>query len=323
MHHTGGPFEFTPDILMSSIVSEANVQLGLSNDKVFWTRSGRSGISLVLQSFHARLSEGWMLLPDYQCWDIISVFADIQTKYIPVNNKLQIEIFDLEQFLLDDNLKGILLVDYFGLSNIQPYIDCIKSLRPDILIIIDAVQAFLSIVLSENKYSGADIVITSPRKFLPIPDGGLVIANTDTSISFKANKSNIKINEQIALYIAAGVLRNLKVKNNLHETTNALTESLYLEFFDRHRKLFTNKIEPISSLSMEIIKRSDLLDIAKKKGPIKSLVVIGVSAWTEGQLEGEIDKGHWNLSEITQDILFQEKNEKKHIIATDNSFVRL
>ena len=66
-----------------------------------------------------------------------------------------------------------------------------------------------------------------------------------------------------------------------------------------------------------------LLDIAKKKGPIKSLVVIGVSAWTEGQLEGEIDKGHWNLSEITQDILFQEKNEKKHIMATDNSFVRL
>ncbi len=66
-----------------------------------------------------------------------------------------------------------------------------------------------------------------------------------------------------------------------------------------------------------------LLDIAKKKGPSKSLVVIGISAWNVGQLEGEIDKGHWNLSEITQDILFQEKNEKKHIMATKNSFVRL
>ena len=127
---------------------------------------------------------------------LLVVVDKLSMALAPVNNKLQIEIFDLEQFLLDDNLKGILLVDYFGLSNIQPYIDCIKSLRPDILIIIDAVQAFLSIVLSENKYSGADIVITSPRKFLPIPDGGLVIANTDTSISFKANKSNIKINEQ-------------------------------------------------------------------------------------------------------------------------------
>ena len=66
-----------------------------------------------------------------------------------------------------------------------------------------------------------------------------------------------------------------------------------------------------------------LIDIAKKKGPSKSLVIIGVSAWTEGQLEGEIDKGHWNLSEITQDILFQEKNEKKYIMATENSFMRL
>ena len=66
-----------------------------------------------------------------------------------------------------------------------------------------------------------------------------------------------------------------------------------------------------------------LIDIAKKKGPSKSLVIIGVSAWTEGQLEGEIDKGHWNLSEITQDILFQEKNEKKHIMASENSFMRL
>jgi len=66
-----------------------------------------------------------------------------------------------------------------------------------------------------------------------------------------------------------------------------------------------------------------LIDIAKKKGPSKSLVIIGVSAWTEGQLEGEIDKGHWNLSEITQDILFQEKNEKKHIMATKSSFMRL
>ena len=66
-----------------------------------------------------------------------------------------------------------------------------------------------------------------------------------------------------------------------------------------------------------------LLDIAKNKGPSQSLVIIGVSAWTEGQLEGEIDKGHWNLSEVTQDILFQENNEKKYIMATKNSFLRL
>jgi len=66
-----------------------------------------------------------------------------------------------------------------------------------------------------------------------------------------------------------------------------------------------------------------LIDIAEKKGPKNNLIILGVSAWTIGQLEGEIDKGSWNLSEITQDILFQENNRKKHIMATKNSFLRL
>jgi len=66
-----------------------------------------------------------------------------------------------------------------------------------------------------------------------------------------------------------------------------------------------------------------LADIAEKKGPKNSLIILGVSAWTVGQLEGEIDKGSWNLSEISQDILFQENNKKKHIMATETSFLRL
>jgi len=66
-----------------------------------------------------------------------------------------------------------------------------------------------------------------------------------------------------------------------------------------------------------------LLDIAKNKGPKNKLVILGVSAWNIGQLEGEIDKGHWNLSEISENILFEKNNENKHIMATKNSFVRL
>ena len=66
-----------------------------------------------------------------------------------------------------------------------------------------------------------------------------------------------------------------------------------------------------------------LLDIARKKGPKNSLVVVGVSAWNVGQLEGEIDKGHWNLSEINEDVIFEKNNENKHIMATKNSFIRL
>jgi len=66
-----------------------------------------------------------------------------------------------------------------------------------------------------------------------------------------------------------------------------------------------------------------LVDIAEKNGPIKSLIIVGISAWTIGQLDGEIEKGHWNLSEIREDIIFEKDNAIKFIKATNNSFMRL
>ena len=66
-----------------------------------------------------------------------------------------------------------------------------------------------------------------------------------------------------------------------------------------------------------------LISIADENAPTKSLVVVGISAWTVGQLDGEIDKGHWNLSEVKEELIFEENNEIKFIRATDNSFLRL
>jgi len=66
-----------------------------------------------------------------------------------------------------------------------------------------------------------------------------------------------------------------------------------------------------------------LVSIADENGPTKSLVVVGISAWTVGQLDGEIDKGHWNLSEVKEELIFEEDNEIKFIKATNDSFLRL
>jgi len=265
MNYMGGSFEFTPEILALNIIGEANEQIGIAEEELCLTRSGRSGIALVLQSWHKNLSEGWILMPDYQCWDVLTVFDDIKKKYISVNDKLKLEMSELKEFLLDKNLRGVFLIDYFGLSDLQPYIELIKSRRPDVLIIIDAVQAFLSLVLSVNRYSGADVIISSPRKFLPIPDGGLVISKNEHSFFIKKNNKNHNLNKQISYYITAGVLRNTKIKNLFDEETSNVLESLYLDLFENHRKLFDNKVEPISPLSLEIIKRSDLRAIAKKR----------------------------------------------------------
>ena len=66
-----------------------------------------------------------------------------------------------------------------------------------------------------------------------------------------------------------------------------------------------------------------LIDIAKKQGPKKSLIILGYSGWGDAQLEGEMERGHWNLSEIDKDIIFDEKNDKKWIKVIKNSFINL
>jgi len=263
MSYIGGSFEFNSGILSANEVGDANDQIGLSEDKVFWTKSGRSGFALVLKSWHKQLSSGWILMPDYQCWDVLSAFENIEKKFIPVNQELKLEISDLNFFLEDKNLRGIVLIDYFGLSNLNPYIQCIKSIRPDVLIIIDAVQAFLSIIQSVNRYTDADVVISSPRKFLPIPDGGLVIFNNKKPTLNLSKNSNT--NEQTSYYLTAGTLKDAILKNSFDDEIFLNIESLYIELFEHHRGLFNNNVELISPLSMEIIKRTNLKDITKNR----------------------------------------------------------
>ena len=66
-----------------------------------------------------------------------------------------------------------------------------------------------------------------------------------------------------------------------------------------------------------------LVEIAEKKGPKKSLIVVGLAAWNTGQLDGEIELERWTLSEIDEDLIFDMESKKKWLKAFNNSFIRL
>ncbi len=66
-----------------------------------------------------------------------------------------------------------------------------------------------------------------------------------------------------------------------------------------------------------------LFEIADNKGPKKNLVILGISSWGEGQLEGEMEREHWTLSEVNTDLIFEMNNKKKWLNAIKNSFMRL
>ena len=66
-----------------------------------------------------------------------------------------------------------------------------------------------------------------------------------------------------------------------------------------------------------------LVKIAEKKGPKKSLVVLGLAAWNVGQLDGEIELERWTLSESDINLIFDAEDKKKWQKAIKSSFIRL
>ena len=66
-----------------------------------------------------------------------------------------------------------------------------------------------------------------------------------------------------------------------------------------------------------------LFDIAENKGPEKSLVIFGYSGWGGGQLEGEMERDHWILSEIDLDIAFDRESNTKWNKAYKSSFIKI
>ena len=66
-----------------------------------------------------------------------------------------------------------------------------------------------------------------------------------------------------------------------------------------------------------------LFDIAKNNGPKKSLVILGYSGWGSGQLEGEMERDHWILSDIDLNITFDQESNTKWNKAYKNSFIKI
>ena len=140
----------------------------------------------------------------------------------------------------------------------------------------------------------------------------------------------IVINKPIGIFTLGSLLKNLNDQNIEEKKIYNVKLPIYWggpldnnKIFIIHSKDYkNNNTKNYKNVSITSDYKA-LLDIAQKKGPKNSLVIVGLSAWTVGQLDGEIDKGHWNLSEVSEDILFEKNNEIKHQMATKNSFVRL
>ena len=97
------------------------------------------------------------------------------------------------------------------------------------------------------------------------------------------------------------------------------TKEIFILHSSEYTSETTKKYEQIS-ISQDY---GILFDIAKNKGPKKSLIIFGYSGWGSGQLEGEMERDHWILSDINLDIMFEEESKEKWEKALKNSFIKI
>ncbi len=181
MKKIGGEFEINPRLLKIQDVTL------LENE--FLVGSGREAFFDILYFLKNKFNIKNLLLPDYLCESIYLTAKklEIQIIYFHINDNLAIDKY---KFPYSSN-NAILVINYFGLCDVNIDIDWLKENFNDCFVILDNVQAFYEM----DKPTNADFSFTSLRKTFPVPDGGWIKINNYFDISsylIKKNKNNIE-----------------------------------------------------------------------------------------------------------------------------------
>jgi dTDP-4-amino-4,6-dideoxygalactose transaminase len=126
--------------------------------------NARSGIRVLIEEL--KPARVWM--PSYLCGAMLDGARSAPVRFYPVRRNLSAA--DLDDVGERDL---VVIIDYFGFRTPTSLIDYAKSCGAWVLE--DACQALLTAGVGR----GADFVLFSPRKFLGVPDGGILTSHMD------------------------------------------------------------------------------------------------------------------------------------------------
>ena len=137
--------------------------------------SGRTALAILAEE-----APGTWLLPAYLCESVLQPLrqAGIRFDFYQVGADLRPRLDELERSVEAQSPAAVLVVDYFGYPPSPEDAARLRALREACLVVEDCVQG--SLVELPDAAGGAigDAVFTSFRKYLPVPDGGLLTGAT-------------------------------------------------------------------------------------------------------------------------------------------------
>lgn len=228
--------------------------------------SGRAALYHILMSNKLTTFKVW--LPDWLCESMIDAVSKTGINYgfyrLGSDLRMDVDEFVEENKPISEN-DAIVLVNYFGLVDVEQTIHQLRNKKVFSLIIEDDVQALFSFM--DDKPHTADYRFTSLRKSIAAPDGGLVRTKHPIPV---ANKENT---------FAPVKLKGALIKGSSNEDD---PDEAYLECFEEGEELLEENYESMMSHeSQNIFAVTNLEEVAqcRKRNAqylIKELQAVGI-----------------------------------------------
>ena len=227
-------------------------------------RSGRDALKTIAREYN----DAVVLIPALACDSMVLPYKMYGHKIVfyKLNKDLEIELDSFYPLLKENSTKNILFLymDYFGIKSIQDnQLISIRKNFENIVFINDITHVFLT--YNQEKNFEADYTIASLRKWINIPDGGLLwckkgLKNTefanDTSFAYKR-------------------LEAQQLRHSFFETGNQNQKKEYRKIFSEVSDILDNNPIParMSKYSFELIKRTNFNEIFKiRQNNAKALI---------------------------------------------------
>lgn len=244
----------------------------------YYYASGRAALYQILK--HIVTFRRKVFFPDYLCHTIVDTAIKTGYDYIfyALTPDLKVTISALDEVGFK-NGDAVLLINYFGLLNLQPDSSEIKAHFPDSIVIEDDVQAPYCFLEEDNPF--ADYRFASLRKGFPVPDGGLVYTkkvmdvptNTNTfaaykirggALKLKRGQNGIKDEDYLMLFDKGESLIDQNYDSEMSQESRRLFSGIDFSFIKKRRKdnarfllnglriLGINPIIPVSDVSVPL-----------------------------------------------------------------------
>ena len=214
----------------------------------YYYASGRAALYQILKSIRGSVNKVWF--PDWLCHTMIEATqkAGVDYEFYELNSSFMAttEALDAKGYR---NGEIVVLINYFGLQDIQSPAKQIKEAYPQAIIIEDDVQAYYCFAEETNPF--ADYRFTSLRKTFAVPDGGLVYTKRPMPIAKQPNT--------FAKYkVEAGVMK-------AHRGEKGIKDEDYLALFEKGSKLIVENYESIMSRDSKMLWAGTDTQFVKKR----------------------------------------------------------